>query len=252
MSVFSAPMVLLMPAFPTTTGVDPSVMIAMRVVVGAFWLGLLGIGVWWLVFFNRARVKAQFMQPEPPPPPTPQIFAAQSPQVSVPPIVPGGPQRPLSLTILAWFLLVGCLFLPLSLAMRAPAILFTNMLTGLPAALYYLVVLIVHLYIGIGLLRLKPLARSAGVGYCVFLFINSAVFYLAPGRQARIHALFDWQFTIFPWMRHWQDQWEAQFMPSFVVGACTGLVFLAVPLYFLITRKRAFEEAAAASRTAAI
>ena len=87
----------------------------------------------------------------------------------------------------------------------------------------------------------------------MFLFINAAVFYLAPGRWARIHQLFDWQFTIFPWMRAWQNQWETQFdpMPSFIVGSCMGLVFLAVPLYFLITRKGAFEKAAA-SRTAAI
>ncbi|MGO9085391.1 MAG: hypothetical protein ACLQBK_09210 [Candidatus Sulfotelmatobacter sp.] len=249
MSAFSALMLVSAPAFPNLNEANPSVMTAMRVAMGVFWLGQLGVGIWWLVFFNRAKVKQQFLSSlSPLPPPAPEIFADHSSQVSA-----GRPQRPLSLTILAWFLLVGCLFLPLSLAMRAPAILFTKMVTGLPAGLYYFVMLALQLYIGIGLLRVKPFARTVGVGYYVFLFINTAVFYLAPGRWARIHQLFDWQFTIFPWMRAWQNQnqWQTQFdpIPSFIVGSCMGLACLAVPLYFLITRKRAFEKAAA-SRTA--
>jgi hypothetical protein len=46
MSVFSAPMVLFMPPFPTPSGAGPSVVTAMRIVMGAFWLGLLAIGIW--------------------------------------------------------------------------------------------------------------------------------------------------------------------------------------------------------------
>jgi hypothetical protein len=253
MSGPSALMVLLMPSFPTPHGADASFMTAMRVGMGAFWSTILAIAIWWLVFFNRAKVKEQFVPAVLPPPPIPEIFAAQTPQISVPPTILSRPQRPLSFTILAWFLLIGCLFLPLSFAMHAPAILFTKMLTGLPAALYYLAILVVHFYIGIGLLRFKPSARSVGVGYYGFLFINGAVFYLAPGARARIHELFDWQFTMFPWMRVWQNQWQTQFdpMPSFIAGSCMGLAFLVIPLYFLISRKQRFERAAAARRSAA-
>jgi hypothetical protein len=213
--------------------------------MGVFWLAQLAVGIWWLVFFNRANVKRQFTASGSPlPPPVPEIFAVQ---LSERPLsaTERRPQRPLSLTIIAWFLLVGCLFVPLSIALRAPAFVLTKVVTGRPAELYYLVVVALQLYIGIGLLRLKPLARTVGVGYFSFALLNAAVFYLAPGSRARLQALMDYQFALFPWMRTWLRQWEVQFnpMPSLYVGACMGLILVAVPLYFLITRKQAFEKA---------
>jgi len=249
MSGFSGLMLLSAPMFPNPSEANPSVMAAVRILMGAFWAAQLGIGIWWLVFFNRAKVKQQFVPAGSPlPPPASEIFAAHPPQISVPPITPRRPQRPLSLTILAWFLLAACLFLPLNVALHSPAFVLTKIVTGRPAVLYYLAVMALHLYIGIGLLRLKPLARTVGVGYFTFAFINAAVFYLAPGARVRMQQLLDSQFTLFPWMRAWQSQWQTQFnpMPSLIVGALFGLALLAVPLYFLITRKQAFEKAASA------
>jgi hypothetical protein len=247
MSGFSGLMLVSAPAFPNPNGANPSVMTAMRVVMGVFWLGQLAIGIWWLVFFNRASVKQQFsLSGSPLPPPAPEIFAAQ-PAEGAPAVHEQClPQRPLSLTIIAWFLLVGCLFMPLSIVLNAPAFLLTKVVTGRPAELYYFLVLALYLYVGIGLLRLKPLARTVGVGYFSFALVNAAVFYLAPGTNVRLQTLMESQFAIFPWMRAWQSQWEAQFnpTPALFAGACLGLALLGIPLYFLITRKKAFERAA--------
>lgn len=137
--------------------------------------------------------------------------------------------------------------MPLNLALHFPAIFLTKFLTGWSAGLYYIAMTALSLYVGIGLLRFKPLAREVGIAYFVFLLVNAGIFYLAPGSHGRMRALLDLQSTMFPWMRLWQSRPELQFdmMPALFLGGTVGIVFLAVPIYFLITRKRAFESAAA-------
>jgi hypothetical protein len=161
--------------------------------------------------------------------------------------VPKATRRPVSITVLAWLLLVGCLFIPLSLVLHAPAILFTKLLTGWPSVLFFAVFAALQLGIGIGLLRLRPAARIAAIGYFSFGFLNSAVFYLAPGGHARALSLIDSQQSMFPWMRSLPDQARFHFDPApfLILGGVSGLAMLAVPLYFLITRKSVFETAAA-------
>jgi hypothetical protein len=158
------------------------------------------------------------------------------------------PERPISLTVIAWFLLVGALFSPLNMVLHFPGFLFTRLLTGWFATLYYLVFASVSLYVGIGLLRFVRSARVVGVAYFAFALVNAAVFYLAPGGRARIRALLDAQQSLMPWMQFYQNRPEFQFdpMPFVYIGGMMGLTLIAVPLYFLITRKEAFEAAARA------
>lgn len=228
--------------------VNPSIMTGVRISMGAFMLSLAGIGVWWLVFFNRPKVKEQFGQLSPVP-------ATRSPMPADPFLqgVPGitkGPDasnRPLSITILAWLLLAGCLFIPLSLLLRAPAILFTKSLIGWPAVLFFLGFAVAQLCIGVGLLRLRPVARMAAIVYFAFGSVNAAVFYLAPGSHARMLAIMEAERSMFPWMRMLPNQPEFHFdtTPFLVMGAVAGMIGTAIPLYFLITRKFAFDKAAA-------
>jgi len=195
-------------------------------------LTLAGIGVWWLVFFNRSKVKEQFGQ---------LSFVP----VSGSPLQAG--KRPLSIAIIAWFLLIGCVFIPFTLMLRFPAVLFTKLLTGWPAVLFYLSFAVAQLCIGVGLLRIKPAARIAAIFYLVFGSMNALVFNLAPGGHARMLALMESERAIFPWMRTFPNQPEFQFdwTPFMVMGAVCGLIGAAIPLYFLITRKVAYENAAA-------
>lgn len=131
--------------------------------------------------------------------------------------------------------------------MRGPAVLFTRILTGWPAVVLFGTFAVLQLGIGVGLLRLRPAARMAAIIYFSFVFVNSAVFYFAPGGHARLVALMESQQSMFPWVRLFQRQAEFQFDPTplLMVGAVAGLVMITVPLYFLVTRKAAYEKAAA-------
>lgn len=241
MGGFAGLMTLFIP-FPLTPtpGANPAMMGGIRAVMGMFWLALTGIGVWWAVFFNRSKVKAQFGQ-------TPlvledgsQIKAGYSLQGSVD---PDAGKRPLSITIIAWFLLVGCFFIPLTLLLRPPAVLFTRILTAWPAVLFYLFNAAAQLCIGIGLLRLGTVARTAAIIYFAFFFVNTVVFDLWPGAHDRLLALIQGERSMFPWMRVLPNQPEFQYdmTPFLIFGAFCALAGVAVPLYFLITRRFAFE-----------
>ncbi len=65
---------------PSTPDVNPTAMTVVRIFMVLFALAQLGLGVWWLYFFNRATVKAQFQRP-------PVLFAGAvaSPVPTAPP-----------------------------------------------------------------------------------------------------------------------------------------------------------------------
>jgi hypothetical protein len=249
MGCFSGLMTLVVPIPPPqNNSVDPSMMTGIRISMGAFMLALAGIGVWWLMFFNRSKVKEQFGQLSPALADGSQFQTTNTVQGTLVGTADSSAnKRPLSITILAWFLLAGCLFVPLSLGLHAPAILFTKLLNGWPAALFYLSLAVVQLCIGVGLLRLRPTARTAAIIYYVFLSVNAVVFYLAPGGHGRMLSFMESERSMFPWMHMLPSQPEFHFdsTPFLVMGAVGGLIGTAIPLYFLITRKFAFEKAAA-------
>jgi len=229
------------PAAPAASP-DPAMMATVRIVMVAFWLTLAGIGIWWLVFFTRTKVVEQFVPPSVPSPGASSLSENTWPN-DLPPSQASAGKRPLSITIIAWLLLVGCVFMSLALVFRMPAVVFTSLVVGRTASLIHLCFAAAQLCIGIGLLRLKPAARVGAIAYFVLGFANSAVFYFAPGSHARLAALQESERSILPWMRPFQDQ--VQFQPSLnaplLLGSIVGLVVVVLQLYFLITRKRAFE-----------
>ena len=245
---------LVMPILPSPNqAADPAIMMGVRIFMAGFSLALLSLGVWWLVFFTREKVTEQFASAPAAllAPPASQVF----PSTFAPPVVaslPGSTGCPLSFTILAWLMLVSCLFIPLNLLLHAPIVLFTKILTGKPAVVCLIALLALWLYIGIGLLRLRLTARIVAIAYCCFMFASTATFYLAPGGSSRVQDVLRRSEAMFPWIQPWQNQQSFLFdaRPFMVVGACIGLAALLVPLYFLITRKGAFEKAAAARRLA--
>ena len=103
-----------------------------------------------------------------------------------------------------------------------------------------------NVYVGIALLRMKPVGRLIGIGYFIFGLLNVAVFYFAPGRSARLARLLDLEQSMLPWMRPAQanSPFYADPTPFFLVGAIGGVAFCLVLLYFLITAKPAFDRAA--------
>jgi hypothetical protein len=181
--------------------------------MAVFYLFLAAIGIWWLILFTRPSVMLQFSGGRP---------VADE----------GG--RPLSITLIAWLLLLSALSAPFGLLARMPTILMGFLLTGCGAALTYASLLIVLLYLGIGLLRLKPLARTLTVYYSIFAIVNMAFFCLRSGYESRMSALMSASSSLFH-----------SSVPPMVFPPLPFLVLtvatMGVQIYFLVTRKGAFE-----------
>jgi hypothetical protein len=171
----------------TPSNLSRDIMVFVRIFVVVFAALQLGIGIWWLIFFNRAKVRALFQGPRPdfagslpsqtaypqqpsyPTPPPPVPGAAVAAQVAPQPLpVSRAPGRPISISIIAWYMLAIAIFFPMNLLLRMPAVAFTAILTGWPATVYYLVIAATHIYVGVGLLRLQAAARATGIVYFVF------------------------------------------------------------------------------------
>ncbi|HEV7522860.1 MAG TPA: hypothetical protein VGP89_17290 [Candidatus Angelobacter sp.] len=239
---------------PAANGLDPKGVLFIGLTMAVFSVCQIGIGIWWLVFFNRANIKAQFVT-------MPLLVAAEREgllyptnlpySTSAPP--PGPPialskptGRPLSISIIAWYLLAVCIVIPFSLALHAPTVLFTAILTGWRSAMFFVVLGGLHIYTGTALLRMKPAGRLIGIGYFVFNFLNIAVFYFAPGSRARIARFLDSQQSMFPWMASSKaaSPFQHDLIPLLVAGAVVGLALSLVPVYFLAAAKPAFDQAA--------
>jgi hypothetical protein len=234
--VTSIPGILMMlfvpfPAPPTAP--DPElmrrVMAATRVGMVIFYALMTALGVWWLYFFNSRPVKDQFRAP-----------GAQAPS-SPSPWVPAGlastsalPKRPISITIIAYLSLFGACLLPIFQLTHIPMMFMGIFYTGWKASLIIMGFMTVQILMAFGLLKLEPWGRSLAIYYFNFAIFNSLISVILPGAQAR----FD----------------EAAVMMQGSVGLpaspakfpiWTGLLFglplIAIQLWFVVTRKQAFE-----------
>jgi hypothetical protein len=223
-SVFGAPMLLLIP-LPQPPEAAPQIANQIRFGMVGFYALLAAIGIWWFILFTRRSVREQ--------------FGAYSDTVAVPvDAVPiSHPARPISITIIAWLMIIGAAFAPLNFWLKPPVPFLWATLSGWPAVLYTGIYAVIALYVGIGLLRLKPLCRTIAIYLYSFFALNSVVFYGAPGRNARIHGLMNWGPAFFP---------HPDVHPPTAIFLLVGLIgfgFVFVLLYFLVTSKPAFEAA---------
>jgi hypothetical protein len=231
-----------LPAAPAGAATQ-STMTGIRLGMGGFWFGIAGIGVWWLILFTRPKAKVQFAAI-----PSPVAIAGAPPMPAQLTGVGSTPvnTRPLSITIIAWLLLVGCAFFPINFLIHAPAILFTKLVTGYGAGIYLLLYLLANLTIGIGLLRLNPTARIAAIAYYAFAILNIGTFYFAPGGHDRMRALISASQAMFPWTKQIQEAGpQMDLVPFMRFGMVIGILGALIPLYFLITRKGVFLSQAA-------
>jgi hypothetical protein len=192
------------------------------VFVGIYSIPILA-GLWWLIYFNRAPVKAAFLE------------GVQAPT---------GPVRPLSITVIAWHLVAFAVLTPLALWIHFPALLLGMFLTGWAAALVYCGYAIIELFIGVGLLRLKPWSLTAAVWFCLFVMLNSVVFAFVPDTNAKLLAAMK---SMFPDISASAGSIEPT--PP-ILNAAIGVLMAALPLYYFVTRKRAFLDAGRKSEVA--
>lgn len=154
----------------------------------------------------------------------------------------------MSISIIGWAMVASGLFaLPLAF-LHVPLSLFGMMLEGGSAIAGILLIALAYLLIGIGLLQLKPEARIAGIALFLLFGLNGLVISFLPDTHARMLGAM----RATPFITQPANRPSQALPPIFrllripIIG-----VVLGVPLWILITRKRAFEPSATrASETA--
>lgn len=160
-SLFS---LLMTPFLPKSPNYSPDTEHVVRLMMVAAFGIPLAIAVWWLIQFNTQSTKA--------------AFASSKAEPASP--------RPLSITVIAWACIVGgatCLF---PLLFRSPAFLFGAVFNGWSAALIYVILGAVQLYIGKGLLDLQERARSLAIAWFGLSFVHGSIVMLVPSIRQRM------------------------------------------------------------------
>lgn len=207
-----SPLILLAMPVPETPGVDPDKMAMIFRFVGAFYLALGALGIWWLILFNRKITKSYF---------------ARSVEVPEDP-------RPLSIRIIAWYLLVGvAILVPMSI-LRLPTLMFGIVFSGWGVLTVYVPIIVIQAYVGVGLLRLRESARIVGIGYFVLIAVNGFVSLNSQRQQEFLDRLR----SSYRWMdQPGQSSYQPEFSWPFLL---IMLALAALPVYFLIRRRAAF------------
>jgi hypothetical protein len=160
-------------------------------------------------------------------------------------------KRPLSVTLIAlWLFLAGAIELYLLVAHPLRSYLITIFgvhLLRYAALVAYLLYIQVRVFLGIGLLDLRPAARIAGMIFCTYIALNSIVTFLMPGSLARYLAAAQ---RISPGVNFSDPSTMMIYRVGHVasVVASAGVSLLA--LYFLATRRAAFYPPSAAPSAA--
>lgn len=177
-----------------------------------------------LWFLNRRTVKEQFWAP---------ITVAATTLRLV--------ARPLSISVIGWYLLIIAFLLVPILLFRIPLILFGRFLKGSSAMMVTLTIFVLHPIMAIGLLKLKRWAWILSLSYLTFWIMNALASALIPGRQVRI--------------AEFQDEIRKIVMTAPVFGTApmhlhlliwSSFTFSLVPygiaVYFLIKNRQAFQQ----------
>jgi hypothetical protein len=199
---------LLMPQ-PDNPSVNARLAGTVRHAIEGVYMALALVGAWWLALFNRASAKRYF--------------------------APGGgaveTARPLSVSVIAYYLLAGAAGTALCAALGAPALCFGAVVTGWTAMAVYSFYTAVQVYLSAGLLQLDEKARIWAIVYFVAGAANSILLVGGPAFASRMHDL--------------QSRFENAFnreVAPFPQGAGIALaaVIAIVPIWFLMRRRAAF------------
>lgn len=230
----------------TDPNLPPNFTLIMRVGMGLFYAAFATLGGFWLYFFNKRSVKAQFQAM----PPAPESAAGDFFLGSASPApVASQPARPLSITIIGWFLLISSAVSPLLLLTSR------SVFSGVQFPLYFLgfflfgrsVYLIVVLWMAAqvvaaaGLLKLKRWGLLATIGLQSLTIVNGTLLLSIPGHRARFLQIME---TVMATVNARMPQPAPQFNLPVWLGFAASFPIVLLILWFLITRRGAFSSAA--------
>jgi hypothetical protein len=196
---------------PDAGNVSAQAMQNIRVGIAAFYGAMAVIGAWWLLLFNSSATK--------------QYFADRA-------AVPGS--RPVSIGIIAWYLLLCSVATAIGAILRVPGMLFGVMLTGWAALAVYTAFTAVQIYLGTGLLQLQESARVASIVWFALIAANSLVTVVLPGFADRIQIM---QQSLPAFLRGGRQQVPIEGTGGLML---LGTLIVAVPIWFLVRRRAAF------------
>lgn len=233
---------LLTSPFPSMPPLSAGELRGLRDLVVVVYFLFLVIGVWWIVQFSSPPIKSLFRLGAKEA--VPRAPAKDISLMTVEEALAAGRakygKRPLSITLIAWYLLAAAISAAVQVLVGAPASVFGLTLSGSSASLLYLGMFGVEAYIGIGLLYLQPLSRILGIVFFVLQFLLSVLVVALPGREARLAA-----------MLHAVSGPDVPAVPTaalIVVLVVSAAILAGLPVWFLIRRGYAFSERAPQQR----
>jgi len=243
--LFTLPVALIFAFIPLPVPKDPNLpsnfATIMRTAIVLFYGLLAALAGFWLYFFNTRSVRAQFQGGQAIVEAVPAYLSAEMPTVGL-----GAPvrSRPLSITIIAWFLLIDSALAPFSLlysramfpTVPLPMCFLGFFVFGRVATLIMLVWAIVQIIAAIGLLKLRNWARLATIALQCLGILNMALTVGIPGNRARFQGIMD---SMMASMNRGVPQPISFSFPLWAIMIASLPIFVVI-LWFLITQKQAF------------
>ena len=209
----SAVLGILFVRLPESQAVPARTMANIRVAIAAFYGAMALVGGWWLLLFNSGDARLYFAERNP---------------------APGAPARPLSISIIAWYLLLFSLATAAAAMLRIPAMVFGAVVTSWGALAVYTVFTAVQIYLGTGLWQLQNPARIGSIVYFSLAMANSALAAGLPGFETRFQLMLQA-------LPHFLRPISAPGMIAETwVLAILASVLGAAPIWFLARRRQAF------------
>jgi len=237
----SLPAALLMAVISFPNNADPSLpphfMTIMRVGMALWYAMNAGLAGFWLYYFNKQSVKAQFRGEQP-------VAEPGAPDLPLGASSTGLRERPLSITIIGWFLLVGSVFTSLYLlvysaffsGVQLPLFFLGFFFSGRSASLMLMVWMAAQMFGAVGLLKLKNWGLLVTIGLQCMTVLNTALLLGIPANRARFQQIMD---TMTASMNALMPQ-PVPFAFPMWIGIASSLPLVFVILWFLVTRKHAF------------
>lgn len=167
LALFSAFGVVIIAVTPLPPTVAVGSEFAARAAVSVVYAVPLAIGVWWLILFTRRGIMAAFVQPG-------DTGAA--------------PKRPLMVTIIAYWIIVGGAGTILMSFMGLPAFIAGFVVQGWGGAVVYLALGALNLYAGRGLLKLQEAARQLTMALFGLSIVQVIAVAASPATRQKITA----------------------------------------------------------------
>ena len=208
---FGGILVMLMP-LPPNVEVPQGFMAGIAVVMMLVALAVLALAIWWLIYFNKRNIKAEFMGEA----------AAALPR-----------RGPLSITVIGWMQVIGAVFTLIpGLLSSYPAVFLGMLLQGWVGRSIYFLWAGASLTAGIGLLKWRRWALAMTIGVYAFALVNTVLSFMT-GAITRMNEVVQERMPPTPY-----PVYPASSIIAFTITL--AVAFLLVVFWFLITRRRAF------------